>query len=250
MLTVTLKCSVCSKDFNFAPTSYDIMGLRAMPKRCPACNDERQGRPSICVERICVYSEIVKVGVSAVELLQKMWLMEKEDQHFESTDFQCWSLAVKGGWFGASWQGRIQLFSYIDPQLIVPGSHLHLREMVSKKKAWVKKEDENIRLAWGDVEGKESVVEDSYIVIEPLAGADPKLLLVWAEAHTKTTIKGFGRQYHSHLSGGPTVWEKRVHGECRSGRYGADAALAIVDPSATLVVVHQEDGHTESREVV
>lgn len=67
-----------------------------------------------------------------------------------------------------------------------------------------------------------------YLVIEDSEFEEPTSALVFARADYKTTLKGFGRQYHATLDVGEALWSVRLSSSCRSGRYGSEMAVAIV----------------------
>lgn len=236
-----LVCNECGREFEVNPGHFAQLGFKNLPKRCPTCNDIRQGRPSVVVERKL---QAVYDGVEIVSLPPGEW---EQVAGFDG-DQSGYRLTVKGRRFGASWYGRIDLFSQSIPKV---GDVVSVRTMEAEHKVkQVLKTRPTMR--YGEVTIEEILpVTDSnpeaevvikthrYLVIEPWEG-ESTCRLVWVEAHTKTTLKGLGRQYWAEISGAPIAsW--RISGGVRSGRAHTDAVLAIVDKEHPLYVTVEGD---------
>lgn len=200
-------CATCGKQFQ----SYLVRGAKL--RRCPTCADIKQGRPSIVVDRGIDFHQIIKI-----ENLPGSW------QVFQATrkDAPCWKISVKGDMFGVSFSGRIDIFSHDvvppkpgDAALFESCVSVHRREDLPDRPLEIR---EYFRLSNAGMQAEEEL---------------PRL--IWLTAEYKTTIKGLGRQYKNSLVGSP-VWEHRISGQCRTGRYGGTGAMAIVDDAHPLWV--------------
>lgn len=200
-------CRECGSEF----PSYFVRG--AWLCRCPQCSDVKQRRPSVIQERNLVYSQICKL-----ESLPKSW------QRFQanSKDAGVWKIQLKGGDWGASWLGRIDIYSH---DLIPPTSRqtvlfeeLESIHKINQTNAVVIEKRKYIRLSNVGMQDSDNL---------------PKL--VWLQARSKTTLKGLGRQYKYEIVGSP-LWEWRVQGGVRSGRSYIEGVLAVVDDEHTLIV--------------
>jgi len=242
-----LVCQTCGEEFPVNPGHFAQMGFKNLPKRCPTCADKAQARPSVAVERnlLNVYD-----GVEIVSLPPGKW---QETEGYKK-DVPAFRLTVKGSRYGAAWNGRIDLFTAAVPEI---GAVVSIREMESRHLIKVRREqrqtlehgvvtvEKELPITADDPDAKEVIRVHRYLVLEPFDG--PAICrLVWAEADTKTTLKGFGRQYWADLKGSPIAsWQ--VTGGYRSGRAHTTGALAIVDQDHPLYVI--KTGDIEGEEV-
>jgi hypothetical protein len=245
-LALHLTCQECGEDFAFSPRQYVHLGLPEWPKRCPACLDRAQGRPDITLAREELFRACVRIDSLPAGEWVKSTAMPVADG-----ERQPWRLTVKGSRYGADWNGRIDLFSHL-PVPPEPGNFVTLVAMrVTKrvaKRAWARQ-----TLEHGTVYGERQVplaedgqgvrqVEEvrTYVRLDPpMPGGSGGRQLVWAEARTKTTIKGLGRQYHAELGGDP-IWFHEVRGGYRSGRAHTTARLAVVSAERPMLRLHRE----------
>ena len=228
-----------------------------LPKRCPTCLDKVQKRPSVVQER----TELHRFEGVEIVSLPSEW--EKVETGVE-TDYPKWKICFKGRTFGASWRGRIDIFA---DETFYPGNivevHVmktaHLVLQYSKWAPHIPKSpfDEGTHLVVKNVDintprdelpqdatVKEVVETREYIVLEKGSESSGKKL-VWETAHTKTTLKGYGRQYHAYLDAASTYWYKGVKGGYRSGRASTEGVLAIVDEEHPLIRRFSEGGVEE-----
>lgn len=242
-----LVCQRCGKEFPVSPDHFMRLGFKHLPKRCPTCNDEIQRRPSVVAERkiLNVYD-----GVEVVSLPPAPW---RETEGYKK-DIPAFRLTVKGSRYGASWSGRIDLFA---PTLPQAGDVVSVREMEVKHLIKVRREqrdtlehgkvtvEKELPVTADDPDAEEVIRVRRYLVLEPFDG--PAICrLVWAEADTKTTLKGFGRQYWAEIKGAPIAsW--LVSGGVRSGRAHTTGALAIVDQDHPLYVITEGDIKEEKK---
>ena len=237
-----LICQRCGREFSVSPDHFKRLGFKHLPKRCPTCNDEIQGRPSVVVER-----EVLNVydGVEIVSLPTLPW--EKVSAS-SADDIPTYKMVIKGSIYGASWSGRIDIHTTQIPKV---GDIVSIREMNSKHRTKVKIHErktlchgtvnieETLPITTDDPDAYETIQSHRYLVIEPFDG-EPTSKLVWAEARTKTTLKGFGRQYWAWTDGAPIAsW--KVKGGYRSGRAYTVGVLAIVDPDHPLYIITKGD---------
>jgi len=246
MQTETRTCRECGNEFE----SRVIRG--SWLSRCPECADVRQHRPSAVKERTVVTEPIMCV----IESLPGQWQQFATGQH---DDDPCVRIIIKGDRYGVSWNGRIDIYAHT---LWQSGDIVWLTEMEVIHRVKVIEEQrptspftqlkggpvativqKKVSL-WEKHEGKEIIETRRYMRLDnvrddemPDAETTATLpRLVWKEAHSKTTLKGYGRQYANQLRGAP-LWEKRVSGGCRSGRIHSEGVLALVDADHSLEVV-------------
>ncbi len=131
-LTVGLTCSQCGSTFQVSLASYDAMGITSLPRRCPTCADVRQHRPQVVLARQELWADDIKVGRSAAELLRGLAEFRPRD-----SDKPCWRLVVKGDRYGASWSGRIDVYSHVEPVRLGAGEVVHLAHMEVRHRVWV-----------------------------------------------------------------------------------------------------------------
>jgi len=238
-------CQSCGEEFPVSPEHFARLGFRILPKRCPKCVDLSQRRPSVVVERrlLNVYD-----GVELVSLPPGEW----QDVKAWEKDVPAFKLTIKGSRYGASWSGRIDLFAPVLPQA---GDIVSVREMEVKHLIKVRREqrgtlehgkvtvEKELPITADDPEAEDVIRVRRYLTIEPFDG-EPTSKLVWAEARTKTTLKGFGRQYWARVEGAPIAsW--KVKGGYRSGRAYTVGVLAIVDSDHPLYVITEGDTEEE-----
>jgi uncharacterized protein (DUF736 family) len=242
-----LVCNDCGEQFDVNPGHFAQMGFKNLPKRCPKCADTAQQRPSVVVERklLNVYD-----GVKIVSLPPGEW---REVKGWKK-DIPAFRLTWKGSEYGASWSGRIDLFAPTLPQI---GDVVSIREMESRHLVKVRREqkqtmehgevivEKELPITADDPEAEEVIRTRRYLVLEPFDG-EATCQLVWAEAHTKTTLKGLGRQYWARVEGAPIAsWY--VFGGVRSGRAHTTGVLAIVDQERPLYII--KTGDIEGEEI-
>jgi len=225
-------CRMCETEFIATPWRGTY------PAFCPTCQDIRQKRPSIIVERELLFGPIIV----KIESLPSPW----EEFQARNRDLPCYKITVQGKEFGASWQGRIDIFA---PEPWEPGDIVEFSEIESVHLVRYKKSYHptiyggNVlvksKLALDSDEGEIELERRRYIRLDPLPEGtevpDELPRLIWSVASYKTTLKGLGRQYRYEHVGCP-IWSARVHGAVRSGRAGAEGVLAIVDDEHTLKV--------------
>lgn len=198
-------CVSCGKLFQ----SFWIRG--AQLKRCPTCQDIKQGRPTINIERGIDFEQVVKI-----ESLPGQWEVYQADRK----DFPCWRIVRKGSDFGVSWDGRIDIYcqDVVSPKV---GDVVLFEACVSVHRR-TDMPDRPIEIR-------------NYFRLSAAGMQQPTARLIWLTADWKTTIKGLGRQYRNELVGAP-IWEQRISGQVRTGRLGCVGALAIVDDEHPLSV--------------
>ena len=237
-------CGYCRLPF----VAYPRPGVPE-PTHCPKCLDQRQQRPSLCVERRC----LEEFDGVEIESLPGDWQEFTAQAH----DYPCYKIDVAGSQYGAQWQGRIVIYA---GRPYKPGDVVKLRvmEAVHKVKVTLQQRQRSDFKAGTVVaysvrrvvplsseEGEETLETRPYIALEP-SSAQSTRRLVWATAYTKTTLKGYGRQIHARLAGLP-LWSRQVRGGVRSGRAHTVGAIAIVDNEHPLEVVHGNQDEGTSR---
>jgi len=259
MFQVNSICSRCGREFTWEAREYAALGFQKPPRICPECADKEQGRPEITVSRRIIWETVCRIE----SLPPVKW---QEYHTGVSTDRPCFKATIKGREFGASWSGRIDLYAVGFTEPPKSGEVVELADMEVVKRVG-KKRWERQTLHHGTVYGwstiplqeaeaalkenpdsdKFKILEESrrYVRLMPAPEEDPEdRILIWRTAHTKTTLKGFGRQYHAHFEGEP-LWNVRIRGGYRSGRAYTVGILAVVSPDAPLIRVHREGGAEE-----
>lgn len=250
---ISIRCSSCGEVFESNATQLVQMGLRDFPRKCPKCLDEFQIRPDVTLARTEIFSVTCRIS----SLPGEWQRVEHPDDH------PSWRMVIKGGQFGASWSGRIDLWttSQEPPQV---GDTVRLVEMEVKKRV-AKKYWSRPTLEYGVVAGWRQIslsdyvegnpdyrIEEEvrrYIRLDPAPDEDPQgRQLVWVTAYTKNTLKGFGRQFWASLEGSP-IWHQEVVGGARSGRFHTTGWLAVVDPDNPVFHNFTESGHTEIKRI-
>ncbi len=229
MITVKLSCQKCGGNFDWSPKTYDVLGFRELPKQCPKCIDERQGRPleAVALSRRCLLVWEAVKNCLPTELF--------EPYQAPGASRACLRAVVKGEMLncGVSWQGRIDIYCLAStlPQIA------RMRLMNVTHAAGHKRIERH-----GEVMGKKEVLEVSYpadytyLVLEPAEPeASPTAALVFPKVSWKWTFKGFGRQYYASLETDCAIWAVRLSSSARSGRFGCYAAIAIVDDNHPVV---------------
>jgi len=225
-------CRMCGSEF------FARCWRGTFPAFCPTCQDIRQKRPSIVVEREMLFGPLVV----EIESLPGEWSSYRAAKR----DLPCFKMTVKGRKFGASWRGRIDIFAPVPWKKgdVVEFSEVESVHLVRYKKQFRPtiyggKVLVKSRLPLDSDEGEMELERRLYIRLDPAppgAGASGELpKLVWSVASYKTTLKGLGRQYRYRHVGCP-LWSTSVHGAVRSGRAGAEGVLAIVDDEHPLKV--------------
>lgn len=241
-------CEDCKEIFVWHDEQFN-----QLPKRCPSCIDKKQLRPSIVVERLCT---VEFDGITIESLPSQEW--EKVESGVE-TDYPCFKISVKGSRYGRSWSGRIDIFA--DKQY-KPGDSVKIRVMESRH--LVKKlryQSAHIQRSPFDppthtvektipITSKEEstdantiseeVEERQYLYLSEVGEEAGGRKLIWRTSHSKTTLKGFGRQYHASLNPEATLWSKSCSGGVRSGRASTEGVLAIVEEGHPLIYTFQE----------
>ena len=232
-------CEGCGKPFT------QFIGEN-VAKLCATCKDIAQGRPSVVIRRQLI--EVIQ-GVKVVSLPLDEW--EEYVAYPSEGDTPVWRQVFKGREFGAEWAGRIDIYTPWQGG-VREGDVVRLRHMKALHK--IRKVIEEGR--HGDPiervvpitsdEGKEAIEEHEYIVLEPIQAltSEAKYELHWVKAYSKTTLKGYGRQYRACLDGDP-LWKKEVSGGVRSGRAHTTAWLAVVDQEHPVLQRFYEGGEVE-----
>lgn len=223
------------------------------PNRCPTCADKAQKRPSIIQER----TELARFERVEIKSLPGAWVMGESGVE---SDYPCYKITKRGADFGQSWLGRIDIFADAPYDI---GNIVNVRVMEAKHlvKKWrftaghIMKSpfDEPKHLVERtldindekapEAETTEEVERREYIVLEGIAEAvEAQYSLVWATAYSKTTLKGYGRQYHASLDTSTTIWHTSCQGGVRSGRAGSEGVLAVVDKEHPLISTFSEGG--------
>lgn len=229
------------------------------PKRCPSCSDKVQKRPSIVKER----TELARFERVEIKSLPASWEIYQTNV---SSDFPCYKITKRGNDFGVSWSGRIDIFADAPYGIgnIVTVRVMESKHMVQKLRyhaGHIQKSpfdppthlvEKTVEVNTKECGEKQTLTEEvesrQYVALEGIAEVvEPAYSLVWETAHSKTTLKGYGRQYHALLDASATLWHTRCKGGVRSGRQNTEGVLAIVDNNHPLISTFSEGSETTTR---
>lgn len=242
-------CGSCGKQF----PNY---GKGTPPKKCPTCKDKEQERPSIVQTRRLLRSW----QAIQIESLPDEWQEISAQSHGDANHYK---IVVKGERYGASWSGRIDIFA---SEPFKKGDIVNIREMCSEHKVrlvtrsgyrsfhegipYTREEvvpiTQDVQVTVtdpenpnkGDIVKVEDVIKQRrYLVLEKASeGTTATSNLVYAIAHTKTTLKGLGRQYWADANAEATITHWNVSGGARSGRFHTTGVLAVVSEEHPLYI--------------
>ncbi len=272
MLNLIQICKECGKEFEvFA--KYRRQRHVMAQEYCPACNDRRQRRPAVIVEREC----LALIDGVRIESLPSEW------EEFQATtrDYPSWRMIRRGDWYGDAWEGVLLIHA---TRKFVVGEACRLRHMRAtrrvKRATWTRPTsglsdapayvthsydfppttpDEAIfevarqggtlyasataALAEGRFTVEEIGVENEYVVLEQprMFPDDATHTLIWLEVESKYTLKGLGAQYKRSVDLSRADWHMEIRGGLRSGRRSTRGILAVVPDGEKIIV--QSAGH-------
>lgn len=237
-ILVQIKCRKCGEEFSFNPRTYDILGLKEIPKSCPRCVDERQGRPA---EAVVINRHCLEVFLAvAIHLPEKLFVLFKA----RDKDSSCLRAVIKGDTLpgdGVSWDGRLDIYCLATnlPKVarvrVMEVTHVKGHSRIERHGEPLIKKDE-VRVDYSPVY--------QYLVLESTEET-PTAALIFPSAHYKTTLKGFGRQYYATVDVSQVLWARELSRRARSGRFGTYGAVAIVDD--THPVISEQTGDVKSK---
>lgn len=268
----TSNCRMCHQEFTINEMDYNRLGYANLPLVCPTCNDLRQNRPSVSIARQELY---VATVVNRVALDWGQFVGQRAGGN-NAHARPAWRARLSGERYGAEWNGRIDVWctSQEPPRTDEVCVFKHMRtETIIAERLWSRQTMHHgevsgyrqvplheafagldLRKLAGEMvcdvksmldtlpiqEGYRWRVEErEYLVLFPTRQEEPEQQLVYVYAHSKETLKGFGRQYSARLSGDPLFkWECR--GGARNGRFETVAWLAVVDPYHRVEHHHRE----------
>lgn len=230
-------------------------------KLCPTCRQERdieksRQRNSVTLEREKLFSAPV-----TIHSLPGEWM---DCEPIKSNATRYWKMEVRGSQYGRNWDGQITIFSHMKspPQV---GDTVYMRIMRAEKRvkqitffkesfnagrvestatlpAYTTEEEIPALIESGKLHPNaagsllmDATIEHEYIVLDG-THREPEYNLVWAEARTKTTIKGFGAQYRSDIDLSNAYWHQSIYGGVRSGRAHTTGTLALVPIGDSVAV--------------
>lgn len=253
MLTINLHCTRCEKQFQVALDVYRTLEFSTLPKRCPTCCDEIQGRPDVVLDRTTISEYICRVDQSFARFFDRAIEFKPIP-----TDSGSRRLTLKGSDYGAQWSGRVDLYSHLWP--VSAGDVVTVTHNAVKRRVWYVKTERRtvfdtrtwtttrrVPQSYSPIAGESEVGQreevNEYLLLSRNLDSTAAMLqrdalptLCFLEAYSKETLKGLGRQFRRRIEGEPlAAWS--VSGGCRSGRYGTHAMIAVVDPLDPLHVV-------------
>lgn len=243
-MMVEISCRMCGRDFVADLGTYASLQLRDLPVRCPICKDRAQNRPdeAVAESRRCL------VEFPAVQLALPEWVSFSPFRANETDPRSGLRATIKGrdlrgSWSGVSWGGRLDIYCLAKT---VP-TIARVRVMMVTHAAGHRR----VELHGVPMGPKESVEvayspEYTYLALEPSKFEVPTAALVLASVAYKTTLKGLGRQWHCRLSD-QALWSLGISNSARSGRFGIEGLVAVVDDDHPVVAEQYGDVETEVR---
>ena len=227
---VNVLCQICGKSFVFDVKTYAALGLRAMPKSCPTCLDEKQGRPNTAkvLERIALAEFSAVANHLPADIFQPFQSHNRDKAILRAT--------LKGSgmghsWCGKSWTGRLDIYCLADsvPEVV----RVRIMEVNHESGQTRRQKFGNMTsgVHYDDVTYSGRY---RYMVIEP-TDAEPTAALVAASVNHKVTLKGFGLQWGCTLDTSKALWSCQMSNSARSGRFGNQGCIAIVDDDHPVI---------------
>ncbi len=239
-------------------TSYDVVraGLAlifqwftiSVSLTCPHCKDGQQHRPperTVTERKLLMEFPAVKISIPS----QYFSVFQPGDSSVGKGK-KILRATIKGkdigsNWVGRSWDGRLEIF--------VNGS-AELPKVARVRVMQVTRESGNVRTErHGMVQGPKETVEVRYPATLPYLARDPlpdddtepTAALILASVNYKTTLKGLGCQWYCSLNSEQALWACRFSNRARSGRFGNDGAVAVVNDSHPVVTRQNGDEEGE-----
>ena len=236
MPTITLTCRECGNDFEYDPQTFAALGFSELPKRCPTCLDKRQERPAEATvkpkgRRLIAEFPAVQVLLPAADFAS--W---SAGGH---RDKPCLRATFKGDDLdpGHKWDGRLDVYALAET---LP-SVARVRVMEVEHEAGHVRAEKRGSSVYGLAPHPVQHVEVEYpstyqyMVLEP-TDAEPAAALVLASVDFKTTLKGYGRQWHAALDASGALWAVEISSSARrTGRFGVYGAIAVVDDDHPVI---------------
>ena len=235
-------CQRCSGAFVFYRNPID---WENSAKTCPECTDRIQSRPSVIMERrvLNFFSPVF------VKSLPGDWVITDTGYHSDSGIYK---IDIPGSNYGASWSGRIVIYSN---QIISPGDVISIREMRAVHKVkriryhrptmehGIIMQEQTVPLQSENEEAFETKELHPYLVFEKFEKVleNPVMSLNWIIRYSKTTLKGYGRQYRYEIDTDAAVAAWMIHGGVRSGRAYTEAGLVITSPENPVIITGSGD---------
>jgi len=248
-MQIKLTCARCSADFVVDVVAHRKLGLTDLPKSCPHCKDGQQQRPperTVASRKLLQEFPAVRIAIP----VEYFSVFEPSDSHVEKGK-KILRASIKGkdigsNWVGASWDGRLEIFVNGSSEL-PKVARVRVME-VTREKGNVRQErrhDEGAMVpgAPENHPGQPKVTVEvqyepthQYLALDPLPeDTEPTAALVLASVNRKTTIKGYGRQWGCSLNADEALWACHFSNSARSGRFGNQGVIAVVDDSHSVI---------------
>lgn len=232
-MNIKLECARCGNGFQINTVHLKSIGLHQIPDKCPTCCDRSKHHPAA---RVVVRREMI-------EEWDRVRIAIPTDffTAFHSRDYgdrPCRRASLRGNMGqGVSWDGRIDLYDFryhpehLGRVRLMEVEHEAGEERIERRKSESGEILEE-KIAYSPVY--------RYLSIDPLDGPvydehSARAAMVFARVEYKTTLKGFGRQYYAGIDADRAIWSMRMSSQARSGRFGTEMVLAIVDDEHPIV---------------
>lgn len=217
-MDLKLACARCGAEFIVNTANLRSVGLSFLPKRCPSCCDEIQGRP----EEAQIVTRAMLMEWDGVRIAVPNALFNSFTADASLGDRPGLRAIISGKMGrGVSWSGRMDIYDFRHDASL-PGRARLMRAQHRKGSLIEEGSPERYRDTY------------EYLAIDPTDAVETSTLVL-ARVDFKTTLKGLGRQIHATLDASSAIWSYRMESACRTGRFGSHMALAIVDETHPVV---------------
>jgi phage FluMu protein Com len=220
-------CNLCGSVFAWDTETFQKLGLKTIPKKCPTCKDV-QGM--IKPEHHVVIERILLQEWDAI--LWEIKIKNAEFRKAEDKDKPAyrWTLTKEvpgyGSQHGVRWNGERFVFWFIGFENGLPDNEpVRIRRMRVVHKGAVRMKYHK---------------QYEYLVVEPSDSEIIGSIDVFTAAY-KTTLKGFGRQWRQEFqfTGEPEI-VCSLKNWCNSQRFGCNTLIAICDPESDIETIETD----------
>ncbi len=223
LLEKLIVCSDCNSEF------IGIFQRGCWQSRCSTCTDIKRRKPTVVRERrsIAFFPCVEIVALPC----QGQWVASKAEEKDLIESFQ---IHLKGSNWGASWVGRVDLYAR---------KAFEIGKLCSVEVIEVEHQ-----LRDADFNLIEKCESRRYIRLDEVEefNSDELKYLCWLTASKDTTLKSLNQYETKVREATAPLWHTKLSGECRSGRMGTDAILAVCQSPHALWV--ESVGHSDDSE--
>lgn len=228
-MVVRITCAHCGADFSADTRTYDALRIDHLPRRCPTCYDREQGRAEhhVVTERRCLGEwDAVRVAIH-----RGAFRAHNPDPTRQPNLRAIYHAPGHGA---AHSGGRLDIYAIgmgTDPSQIPEVCRLRWMEATHAAPPPALEQKHGPAREWSPTW--------QYLVLERQDVATPATAaLVVVSAESKTTLKGFGRQYHATLraEGAFQVLRRWERWAKETGWFSTASVMALVDDDHPIYV--------------